>query len=145
MAPQSVFANLDGLNDYDEDFTDAATVLSEIKTAYKVGKGMVGDESEETTAAPETEEPAGAEGEVAPEPAEPQRIASPEDGPTLAEANMNPSADSIASDDKDEPVPVGESLPRPEEDGAAVDAVLRKPAAPPRRSAAARRWGESSE
>ena len=45
-----VLANLDGLNDYDEDFTDAATVVENLKTLYKVGKGMVPDEEEEPRA-----------------------------------------------------------------------------------------------
>ena len=35
-----VFANLDGLNDYDEDFTLAASALTQVKTLYQVGKGM---------------------------------------------------------------------------------------------------------
>ncbi|KIT15713.1 DUF3306 domain-containing protein [Jannaschia aquimarina] len=33
-------ANLDGLVDYGEDFTDAATVVENLSTAYQVGKGM---------------------------------------------------------------------------------------------------------
>jgi hypothetical protein len=36
-----VFANLDGLNDYDLDYTDAATVVENLKTAFQVGRGMV--------------------------------------------------------------------------------------------------------
>ena len=36
-----VFANLDGLNDYDEDYTDAAMVVPGLKTAYQVGRGIV--------------------------------------------------------------------------------------------------------
>ena len=36
-----VFANLDGLVDYGDDFTDAANVVPDIKTAYQVGKGML--------------------------------------------------------------------------------------------------------
>ena len=36
-----VLANLDGLNDYDTDFTDAATCVENIQTLYKVGRGMV--------------------------------------------------------------------------------------------------------
>ncbi|MDP6515708.1 MAG: DUF3306 domain-containing protein, partial [Alphaproteobacteria bacterium] len=46
-----VLANLDGLNDYDEDFT-GGTLGAVVATAYKVGKGMIrrvtdgGDESE---------------------------------------------------------------------------------------------------
>ncbi|MCB2134509.1 MAG: DUF3306 domain-containing protein [Rhodobacteraceae bacterium] len=35
-----VLANLDGLLDHDDDFTDAATVTPRLKTAYQVGKGM---------------------------------------------------------------------------------------------------------
>jgi hypothetical protein len=39
-----VFANIDGLNDYDLDYTDAATVVKNLKTAYQVGRGYVADE-----------------------------------------------------------------------------------------------------
>ncbi len=35
-----VLANLDGLVDYGEDFTDAALVVADLATAYRVGKGM---------------------------------------------------------------------------------------------------------
>ena len=34
-------ANLDGLVDYGEDFTDAATVVENLQTTYQVGKGML--------------------------------------------------------------------------------------------------------
>ncbi len=36
-----VLANLDMLLDYGEDFTDAATVVDNLQTAYQVGKGFV--------------------------------------------------------------------------------------------------------
>lgn len=36
-----VLANLDGLLDYGEDYTDSATVIDNIQTAYQVGKGMM--------------------------------------------------------------------------------------------------------
>lgn len=36
-----VLACLDGLNDYDDDFTDLAMVKPDMKTAYQVGKGML--------------------------------------------------------------------------------------------------------
>lgn len=36
-----VLANLDGLVDHGEDFSDAATVLPDMKTAYQVGRGMM--------------------------------------------------------------------------------------------------------
>ncbi len=36
-----VLANVDGLVDYGEDFTDAATVIENLSTTYQVGKGML--------------------------------------------------------------------------------------------------------
>lgn len=36
-----VLANLDGLVDYGEDYTDAACVIENLQTAYQVGKGML--------------------------------------------------------------------------------------------------------
>ena len=36
-----VLANLDGLIDYGQDFTDANTVVENMQTAYQVGKGML--------------------------------------------------------------------------------------------------------
>lgn len=37
-----VFANLDGLNDYDDDYTDAAVAAGVVRTAYRVGRGFLG-------------------------------------------------------------------------------------------------------
>ncbi|WP_136441728.1 DUF3306 domain-containing protein [Pacificoceanicola onchidii] len=54
-----VLANLDGLVDYGEDFTDAATVVENMQTVYQVGKGMFdkfADLEEDTEEASETEE-----------------------------------------------------------------------------------------
>lgn len=42
-----ILANLDGLNDYDEDFTDAALAVDVLKTAYQVGRGYMTDEDRE--------------------------------------------------------------------------------------------------
>lgn len=42
-----VFGHLDGLNDYDGDFTDAATVVKDLKTLYKVGRGFLPDPAEQ--------------------------------------------------------------------------------------------------
>ena len=36
-----VLANLDGLNDYEDDYTDAATAGQVVKTAYQVGRGFL--------------------------------------------------------------------------------------------------------
>jgi hypothetical protein len=39
-----VFANIDGLNDYDEDFTIPNTPMGAIKTAWKFGRGFLTDD-----------------------------------------------------------------------------------------------------
>lgn len=49
-----VLANLDGLVDYADDFTDAATVIPNMQTVYQVGKGMF----DKVAAAAEAEEKA---------------------------------------------------------------------------------------
>lgn len=41
-----VFSHLDGMNDYDEDYTDAALVVEGLKTVYQVGKGMLVEDEE---------------------------------------------------------------------------------------------------
>lgn len=51
-----VLANLDGLNDYDEDYTDAAMVVPDVKTAWRVGRGYLLDDLP-------AEEPAAEDGE----------------------------------------------------------------------------------
>lgn len=55
-----VFGVLDGLNDYDLDYTDAATVVANLRTAFKVGRGIVLPEEEEAErkAAEKTEDSA---------------------------------------------------------------------------------------
>ncbi|GAA6164852.1 hypothetical protein NBRC116590_25560 [Pelagimonas sp. KU-00592-HH] len=61
-----VLANVDGLVDYGEDFTDASCVIENLQTAYQVGKGMTehvlemarqAAAEEEGEAVPETPEP----------------------------------------------------------------------------------------
>ncbi len=61
-----VLANLDELLDYGEDFTDAATVVENLQTAYQVGKGFV----DKVAGLPESgaEEDAGSAEEGAEEP-----------------------------------------------------------------------------
>ncbi|MDA7946851.1 MAG: DUF3306 domain-containing protein [Hyphomicrobiaceae bacterium] len=39
-----ILANIDGLNDYDEDFTDAALVMKTFSSNYKVGSGYLTEE-----------------------------------------------------------------------------------------------------
>lgn len=87
-------ANIDGLVDYGEDFTDSATVVENLQTAYQVGKGMLThviemakQAEEEDTPAPETEVLAEIE-DYAGEPLsseQPVEIAESEDGVEIAE------------------------------------------------------------
>ena len=72
-----LLANLDELLDYGEDFSDAATVLADMQSVYRVGKGMVSDE--DLAKAAEAEAEAEAEPEPDPE-AEEDRDAEPAAG-----------------------------------------------------------------
>ena len=78
-----ILANVDGLNDYDDDFTDAALVVKGLKSAYKIGKGYLTDEDRD-------EEGKDEEAAKTAETAE-------------AEATSGESADSVASDEDAEP------------------------------------------
>ncbi len=49
-----VFANLDGLNDYDEDYNLASSLIASVRSAYKAGKGYA-DEAEDKLAQAEGE------------------------------------------------------------------------------------------
>jgi hypothetical protein len=64
-----VLANLDGLVDYGEDYTDAALVFENMQTVYQVGKGMLArfEEEAEEPAVEGREEPLAA---IEPEEAE---------------------------------------------------------------------------
>jgi len=52
-----VLANVDMLVDYGEDFTDAATVIENMQTAYQVGKGMLKHVEEMARQAAEADNP----------------------------------------------------------------------------------------
>jgi hypothetical protein len=86
-----VLANVDGLVDYGEDYTDAACVIENLQTAYQVGKGMLAHvealaakaEADETEA--ETEEPTVATEQ--PE-SEPEEIEQPAPEPVLVMADV---------------------------------------------------------
>jgi hypothetical protein len=53
-----ILANVDGLVDYGEDFTDAAMVIENMQTTYQVGKGMMAHVKELARQAIEKEEAA---------------------------------------------------------------------------------------
>jgi hypothetical protein len=125
-----VFANLDGLNDYDEDFTDAAAVLKGVKTLYQVGKGIV---------APE--EPVGEDA--------PDAGPGAETGEPLAEGEESVEG----GDDEADPGQIGQvaraPAPDPTAEAKATLTVESESTGPPAepvraptgRSAAKRRWG----
>ena len=102
-----VLANIDGLVDYGEDFTDASCVIDNLQTAYQVGKGMTAHveelarQAEEALAAEEApceDEP---ETETEPEPeAEHTVLAAAEPGvePSDVETGPQPLAASATED-----------------------------------------------
>jgi hypothetical protein len=126
-----LYANLDGLNDYDLDYTDAATVVAGLKTLYKVGRGIARPDedsplaakdeagSDETPVLPEApEDPGPADEEAA--------VARDDDNPEDAA----PSADSAGSENAFTP----DLLPNRDDS---------RPENLRRRGARLRRWGDS--
>jgi hypothetical protein len=77
-----IYNRLDGLDDYCEDFTDQAA-LKGIRTAYRVGRGLL-DQVDKATAAPQT--PSAETTESPPDPSEPTAERAP------AEAKAKPGA-----------------------------------------------------
>lgn len=146
------FAFLDGMNDYDEDYTDAAMVVEGLKTAYQVGKGMISpdepaeDELEKDEAEKETadeagtlkekdedaEEPAAAEAEGAVKPDEESDVA---EQPQQA-LEDRPQTDGLAGR---QPLPQAS-----EEAESALAAPAAKPVSKPSGSALRRRWGDQT-
>jgi hypothetical protein len=129
-----VFANLDGLNDYDLDYTDAATVVENLKSAYQVGRGMIGREEREAEAAAAEKAAAEEDGESAAGSAEDGdtavESAAPEGDPANAEtaaAVVEPDPDGVGETDG----PAGRARYRPDPDGRARV----------KGRAARRRWG----
>jgi len=60
-----VLANLDGLLEYGEDFTDSAKVVEGLKTAYRVGRGFARSEEEAQAGPPPAETQVAEAGEPA--------------------------------------------------------------------------------
>jgi len=143
-----LFANLDGLNDYDEDFTDAANLLTEIKTIYKVGKGMISEETAEEISEEKAEEEvgqtAGAEGSGEEERTGTQLAESASESPAISQSTPAVPEDEAGLVAQVGPEDVTEPVPLAEDDGEAVRSSGSR-TEKPRRSAVARRWGESSE
>lgn len=83
-----VLACVDGLNDYDLDYTDAATVVKDLKTAWQVGRGYLREDEADETAAPGSDDTAQAsqDAEAAVRAAEPESDAGEEAQTAAAEA-----------------------------------------------------------
>ncbi len=62
-----VLANVDGLVDYGEDFTDSALVVENLQTAYQVGKGMLAHVEEMARQVEEKEKPTADETVIEPD------------------------------------------------------------------------------
>lgn len=139
-----VFAEIDGLAEYAEDYTEAASALAEVKTAYKVGRGYLDRDSEdEATAEAPPEADAGEGPEVTCEAAGDDAPES-EDTPPLA---CGPQEAEIADPQSASP---NTAIPRtdvasagPETGVSREPAQTTDPASPVRERgrAAARRWG----
>ena len=131
-----MFANLDGLNDYDEDFTISATLAEGVKTIYKVGRGMISKDPEPD----DRDAPATAES------------ADPEDAETAQTAHTDQEAPADSAPLREKIISEA-AVPAPGPDVAAAVSPgdERKPSEEPAarapgsgRSAAARRWGDSA-
>ncbi len=140
-----VLANLDGLNDYDEDYTVSEPLVKALKTVYEAGKGDLdgdqtaapgGEAAENQTAAPEGE---AAENQTA---APEDEAAEAEAGevPAAAEASQDRERDSERVAEADRPAQPPLSTESPAPGPAAVADEIPKPV---RGSARKRRWGAS--
>ena len=115
-----VLANVDGLVEYGEDYTDAATVVANLQTGYQVGKGFVKEVLEP--------DEADAEAEIAEAEADAEG-AGDEDKEEAAEAEATDTAENHVEPDTGAP----EDLPEPEIAALEPGALEPDPAPPPRR------------
>lgn len=117
-----VFAVLDGLNDYDEDYSADGIIAENIKTIYKVGKGYLDDDEPETEDEPKDE------------------IAADEDAVAAAELEPELEPDTASDTGPDSEVP------NPGDRGPPAGRDLETKSVRSRRgSALARRWGDTSD
>ncbi len=114
----AVFANIDGLVDYGEDYTDPAFVPAALKSAWQVGRGYLKDDGAEKSDAPMLEDAAAAdagqetlEGEA---PEQQELAHSEETGDRLsAEADpIAPAAPAESAPEEAEADPEPEPMPR---------------------------------
>ncbi len=116
-----VLANLDGLNDYDEDYTVSEALVKGLKTVYEAGKGYLDEDK-----AGEVPEGEAAEDEVG-------------EVPAATEASQDRERDSerVAEADRPAQPPLSTESRAPGPAAAAADEIPK----PVRGSARKRRWG----
>lgn len=115
-----ILANVDGLVDYGEDFTDAATVVENLKTVFIVGHGARPIETEEESPAPSS----------AAATAETEAEEETEEGPDSVQSEAEVEPEGIVRQDV-QPQPLVEAHA---DDGGAEEAVLEAPEQPPLRA-----------
>lgn len=87
-----VLANLDGMIDYGEDFTDSATVIENMQTVYEVGKGAAEKWKRHLAALAAAEDETEEDGEPAPDTPAEEAVAAAEPEP---EVGIEPLADPV--------------------------------------------------
>lgn len=107
-----VLANVDGLVDYGEDFTDAATVIEGMQTTYQVGKGMLEHVKELARKAEEAEKAltADADGAAASDGDDAGETPASADGGVETDAEVIEAAPSLTAHE-DQPVEVADDAP----------------------------------
>ncbi len=128
-----VLANLDGLNDYDDDFTDAAMVIEGMKTLYKVGKGFMEDEDENKADENQADEKPG----EATQDGDGVADATPDEAP----AELEPGHD-VPGDETAERAQVSASPAAPPPTAQEVKQIAVSGPGNRKRGALARRWGK---
>jgi hypothetical protein len=134
------FSVHDGLTDYNLDYTDAATVVPNMKTLYQVGRGMIMPGEDDPADAADQAIP---ESEALPAPEAAAAEAEAEAGPALAagteEAALPPPPESASG----ETPPAGREPRKPRGPLVSGAATPRSSASRPApRSARERRWGD---
>ena len=138
-----LFGHLDGLNDYDLDYTNAATVVEGLKTVYQVGKGMVTAEEEaaqEEEAAHKEEAGTAEDGGAAPDDAE----KTPAQDAEVVETTSAEAAESAPAPVAEDAVAETKARRRNPGDPLVSGAPIRRHGTSrgPRRTASQRRWGD---
>ncbi len=137
-----VFANLDGLNDYDEDFSALGIVAENIKTLYKVGKGYLDEDEDEDEDKDKDKDKD--EAEIAADDVGEDKTGTAEGG---AEPESRAARDSATpnSDDPLESTKLSQTAPGYDSAPMAVPDLETKSVKPARGTALARRWGANPD